>query len=73
MTTTIYKSFCYVQILTIPAATFIGRTAASGSAGPGVSHDLNVYPRCVGWQFMAHHHGKPQLFETSLSNQQKSY
>ncbi len=41
----IYKTHCCIQILTIPAAYFIGRTATSGSTGPGVPHDVNVYPQ----------------------------
>ncbi len=43
--------------LTIPAADFIGWAATSSSAGPGVPHDLNVYPRCARWRFTARHYG----------------
>ncbi len=56
-----------VQILMIPTADFIGQTATSGSASLLVPHDLNLYSQCIGWQFTAHRHGKPQSFETSLT------
>ncbi len=29
-------------------------------------HNLNAHPQCAGRWFMAHHHGKPRSFETSL-------
>ncbi len=51
----------------IPVADFIEQTATSGIAGPDAPHDLNVYPQCAGWAFMVLRHGKPQLFETSLT------
>ncbi len=53
--------------LMIPSADFIGQTATSGSASPGVPHDLNVRPRCAGWRFTVCCRGKLQSFETSLS------
>ncbi len=53
----VYESYCCVQILTIPATDFIGWTATFGCIDSGMPHDLNVYPWCAGWQFMAHHRG----------------
>ncbi len=47
---------------------FIGWTATSGSTSLGVPHDLNVYPWCARWWFMARRYWNPQLFETSLRN-----
>ncbi len=61
----IYRSYCHwVQILTILETDFVGWMATFGSAEPDMPHDLNIYPQCAGWRFMAHCHEKPQSFET---------
>ncbi len=62
----INESYCCIQTLTISAVFFIGWTATSDKADSGMPHDLNVYPRCVGWRFTTRHHGKLQSFETCL-------
>ncbi len=69
----IYESYSCVQILTIPTSDFIGRTATSGSTGLSVSHDLNVYPRCVEWLFTGRHHKISQLFKTSILYRHRTY
>ncbi len=65
----IYKSYCCVQILTIPAADFIGWATTFGSAGPSTPHDLNVYPHSL-WHVIAGNRNclKPAYVIVALAN-----
>ncbi len=61
----IHETYYGIQILTIPTADFIGRTATTSSSSSGMPHDLNVYPGCAGRRFTVCCFGKPKSFETS--------